>query len=86
MLDISRKYPYIIYRKFERENFSKDKVMDYNHKYFSAKKCWVNRFNCFVSINKAFHYAGSIMYRVSVGAWPEEFVVASHECSKFSWD
>ena len=26
MLDISRKYPYIIYRKFERENFQRIKL------------------------------------------------------------
>jgi len=86
MLVLSRIYSYIISRKFERENFSKDNVMDYDHKKFSAKRCWVNKFNCFVSINKAFHFGGDIMYRVTVGTWPEEFVVAARECSKFSWD
>lgn len=60
--------------------------MEYNDKKFTAKKCWVNKFNCFVRINEAFYYAGSIMYKVSVGTWPEEFVVPQWECSKFSWE
>ena len=85
MLVLSRIYSYIISRKFERENFSKDNVMDYDHKKFSAKRCWVNRFNCYADIFGSFHFAGTIMFKITIGAGTK-FVVPEYECSKFSWD
>ena len=58
--------------------------MAYDHKKFSAKRCWVERFNCYVDSVISFHFAGSIMYRVTVGNMTE-FVVQESDCSRFSY-
>lgn len=49
------------------------------------KTCFVNKFNCFVTIKSVFHFAGGLMFKVTVNGCEDEFTVQEWECSRFTY-